>query len=357
MKIKLWVNKIYFIVRNKCADKRLIFADKIRLSVRQGRGYFPGQRDKMKSTRTSLALIFSFLLVVQLVVPEEKRPSKPRFSLKVTGGWGSRVPIGDVNDCLASFNNNEVFEFHRKYETGLVVGEIRPLDDRISHWEAELRFDLTSRISIGIATSAPFHAHNDGSVTYSLLGYAGPQVMTWTFRPEIKVSYPIRLSAYYTLPIIHRLSVSIGGGFGFYSARVSQFLRFDEIHPAGDLYWSNRDQEGKRNFALDFHGNMALEYFLTHRLALVVEYQQRHIKIGSLKGTWKWINNWSDSFEKKGTLYYFTEWDFFIGTRHASLEIFEEPPEYSIRSIEDLREAVLDLSGHSLRIGIRIMLF
>ena len=35
----------------------------------------------------------------------------------------------------------------------------------------------------------------------------------------------------------------------------------------------------------------------------------------------KYVNIYGDSFEKNGTLYYFTEWNYFIGTRHATLEI------------------------------------
>jgi hypothetical protein len=295
--------------------------------------------------------------LAQFVNSEEKRPSKPRFSLKLTGGWGSKIPIGDVNDCLASFNNNEVFEIHRKYETGQVVGEIKTLDDRISHWEAELRFDLTPRISLGIATSLPIRKRNESSVTYTILGWAGPQVMTWTFRPDIKISYPIRLSAYYTLPVINRLSISIGGGLGFYSAKISQSLKFDEVVPAGDIFWYTWNQEAERNLALGFHGNMVLQYSLTNRLALIAEFQTRRTKIGGFKGKLKSVNEHGDSFEKDGTLYYFTEWNYFIGTRHATLEIWPDTPNDPFRWIDDVRKASLDLSGYSIRLGINIRLF
>ena len=297
------------------------------------------------------------LLLIRPCQPEEKKPFWSRFSLKFTAGWGSRIPIGDVNDCLRSFNNNDIFEKHRKYGSGLVVGEIKTLDDRISHWEAELRFDLTRRISLGIATSAPIHKHNESSVTYTLWGWAGPQIITWTFRPEIKVSYPIRLSAYYTLPLIRGLSISIGGGMGFYPARVLQFVRFYQILPAGDIYWDNWDQKVRRNVALSFHGNVSLQYLLTNRIALIAEYQRRRIRITGLKGSLKVINNYGDGFEKNGTLYYFTEWNYFIGTRHASLEMGPEIYYWPYRWIEDAREAKLDLSGYSIRLGISIRLF
>jgi len=310
----------------------------------------------MKNSLKSLVLLFFLLLLVQFAFSEEKKPFKPRFSLKLTAGLGSALPIGDVNDCLESFNNNELFEAHREYETGQVIGEIKTLDTRVFHGEAELRFDLTPRISFGIATSTPIHKRNESSVTYTILGWAGPQIMTWTFRPEIKVSFPIRLSAYYTLPLIRRLSISIGGGLGFYSAKIEQFGRYYAIYPLGDTGWVNASQVAKRNFALGFHGNIILAYNFSNKLALITEFQYRQSKISGFKGTKKCENIHGDKSEESGTLYYFTEWNYFIGTRYANLEIFETPND-PFRWIDDVRKASLDLSGYSIRMGIKIRIF
>jgi len=284
---------------------------------------------------------------------EDKKPFWSRFSLKFTAGWGARIPIGDVNDSLNSFNYNKVFEFHREHETGRVVGEIKTLDDRISHWEAELRFDLTRRISLGIATSAPIHKLNESSVTYTILGWAGPQVMTWTFRPEIKVSYPIRLSAYYTLPIIRRLSISVGAGAGIYPARIRQFVNYEEIPPAGGYYWATLDSEARRRIALGFHGNVVFEFDFTNWLGLIAEYQHRSIQITGFKGTYRVKDGFVDN-ETRGTLYYFSMWNPFIGARHNNLEVWEGIPEYTDSDVHNPREAMLNLNGYSIRLGLRI---
>jgi hypothetical protein len=311
----------------------------------------------MKNALKLLALLIGFLQLAQFVYPEEKRPSTPRFSLKLMEGWGSNVPIGDVNDCLESFNNNTVFVNYRKDRPDQLVGEIKTLDNRTSHWEAELRFDLTPRIGFGIATADAFHTRNESSVTYTYIGYVGPQIMSYTFKPEIKVFYPMRLSLYYTIFSHPKINLSIGGGFGFYNARVSQFSRIDVTGPDGTTNWSEWRRDTKRNFSLGFHGNVVLEYYLTRRIALVAEFQKRYTRVSSLKGTVKSICSEGFHSEKSGTLYYFTEWELFIGARYASLDVFEKPPEGSITEIQDLRKAVLDLSGHSFRVGIRIRLF
>jgi len=307
--------------------------------------------------RPSVCSLFVLFLLANFVYSEENMLFKKRFSIKLAGGWGSNIPIGDVNDCLESFNNNEVFEIHRKYETGRVVGEIKTLDTRVFHGEAELRFDLTPRISFGIATSTPIHKRNESSVTYTILGWAGPQIMTWTFRPEIKVSYPIRLSGYYTLPLIPRLNISVGGGIGLYPSKILHVMRYDATYPAGGTGWYYASQVAKRHFALGFHGNIILEYFFSNRLALVTEFQPRYVKISGFKGTLKVTNYSGQSHQISGTLYYFTEWNHSIGARHATLEVSEKSPDAGSRYFEDVREAVLDLSGYSLRIGIRVGLF
>lgn len=309
----------------------------------------------MKNALRPLALLFCFLLLVQFVCPEEKRPFWSRFSLKVTGGWGSDIPIGDVNDCLESFNNNKVFDSLRKANSDRLVGEIKTLDNQTSHWEAELRFDLTPRISFGIATSAPFYTHNESSVTYTVVGWAGSQIMTWTFKPEIKFSYPIRLNAYYTFSFIPRLNISIGGGVGFYSAKISFPTRFEEILPSGSFYWANWSSEAKRNLSLGFHAAIVFEYKFWHRISLVAEYQQRSGKMSGLKGIYKGGDAHVSS-EKRGTLYYFTVWDHLVGARYATLEVFPGFPDVGYRWLEDVREARLDLSGYSIRIGIRLRL-
>jgi hypothetical protein len=297
------------------------------------------------------------LLLIKPLDAEEKKPLWSRFSLKVTAGLGSRIPIGDVNDVLKSFNDNEVFTALREANSDRIAGGLKPLDDRISHWEAELRFDLSPKIGFGIATSAPIHKQKESSVTYIIRGWAGDQIMTWTFKPEIRVSYPIKLSLYYTLPLMRHLNISVGGGVGLYSAKISQFRRYDAIYPLGDVGWVVSSEVVKNNFGLGFHGNIVLEYRLFERLALVTEFQARYAKISSFKGSLTATNEAGDSYEEAGTYYYFTEENIAFGARHATLEVADRPPEVSYRFIQGVREAVLNVSAYSLRIGIRVRVF
>ncbi len=93
-----------------------------------------------------------------------------------------------------------------------------------------------------------------------------------------------------------------------------------------------------------------MEYSLTKNLALVVEAQGRYARIKNLKGT---VQNGTNP--QGGSLYYFS-WTIEGAwiMPHHSLEIFEKPP-CAIFGKGD--KAILDLSGLSLRIGIKIKLF
>jgi hypothetical protein len=111
---------------------------------------------------------------------------------------------------------------------------------------------------------------------------------------------------------------------------------------------------------LGFHGGIGMEYSLTKNLGLVLEVQGRYVKIKNLKG---FIQSEDSHFigrisKRKGYLwsYKISEWDF---RSYYNLDISEEPPRGSIPeiSISEVRKAIIDLSGFSLRIGLRIRLF
>jgi hypothetical protein len=325
---------------------------------RQG-GYYLIGEDTMKNKAKSLIMLIFILLLVISVYAEEKKSFKPKFSLKFTTGWGSAFPIGDVNTCLESFNNNSVFMDYRKYKPAQLVGEIKTLDGKTSHWEAELGFNLTPRIGFGIATAGSFHTRNESSLTYTFVGAFGPQITTWTFKPEVKVSNPVRLSIYYTIFSHPKINFSVGGGFGFYLGKAAQTLEIYLIRPVGIPELTTYQWDAERNFSIGFHGNVVLEYYFTRRLALVAELQQTYVKIRGLKGILKKNSSFGFYFEESGTLYYFTEWDLLIieGARHACLTVWSHIYEGSVTERHDIRKAVLDLSGYSFRIGIRIRLF
>lgn len=307
----------------------------------------------MKNTIKSLSLLLCLLFLAHFVSAEEKKAFKSRFSLKIAAGFGSNLPIGDVNDCLDSVN--QAFEDWRRARPDLISGEINKLDDKMSQWEVELRFDLTRWIGIGIATSAAFDKKNESSVSLSRIGYQSLYTTTLTYKPHIK-SFPIRLNLYYSPLYISKASVFVSAGIGFYPTKISQYRYYSMKSPFGEG-WNSFDWEVSREFALGFHAGGGAEVQLLQRIALVLEFQYRHIKMSGLKGKMVITTNSGTQDEINGILYYYKEFDENIVAQYAKFEVHSEPPLIGVGFPTEVREAILDLSGYSIRIGIRIKLF
>lgn len=289
--------------------------------------------------------------------PGERENFKPRLSLKLTGG-PSYVTFGDINLSLGSVNNNEVFEYWREHDPDCVDGKIKKLNNWINDWEAELRIDITPKIGIGIATSGPIHKKNESSLTYTYKGSAGDQITAFTFRPEVKVSMPVKLNIYYAVPFNPKARIIFNAGIAYYSAKASEYRKLEEIYPSGNSEWIKRNWDTNPKYFFGFHLGYGMEYSLSRNLAFVVEAQGRYVRINDFKGNMQLEHIYAGIYyEGIGTLYYINFWDAGIGAGYTDVEVLEVSPDDIYLFKYPIRKAVLDLSGLSLRIGIRIKLF
>jgi hypothetical protein len=315
----------------------------------------------MRYKAKPLVIFIFLLLLIKSVYPEEKRPFKPGFSIKLMSGRGF-VAIGDVNKCIESVNNNEVFEYWRKHDPNSIAGEIKTLDNWVYDWEAEMRIDLSPRFSVGIAASAPFHRSNESSLSFALMEERDliPQITAMYYRPEIKLSIPVKLNFYCSLLHGTRFNAFLNAGVGYYPGKISEYNKFVITSPSsGYSWWLSDNWEVNGKFPFGFHGGFGLEYRLIKNLSLVIDFLGKYIRISNLKGRHEHKDSHGTYIEEKGTLYYFTMWQLGIGARYANLEVWEKPRDKGgvLRGEADIKKAVLDLSGFSLRVGVRINLF
>lgn len=295
-----------------------------------------------------------FLIFLAGIAYTKEGRYKPGFSIKLTYGT-NHYSWGDINKCLESFNNNELFEYMRSYFPELISGEIIKLDNFASDWEAELRIDIIRRFALSLAISETIIRKNESSLTYIDRHLIGDQISTWTYKPEVKVSMPVKLGIYYTLPLSSKINITFNAGIGYYSAKVSEYMRHEITFPSGETGWTVRDWETNPKRVCGFHGGIGLEYSLIKNFALVVEVQRRYVKLKDLRGIVQIEGKHSGGIhEEKGTLYYFNMWDVGIGTRYDDLWVWRRPPDFSIWDMRHIRKAVLDLTGYSFRVGIRM---
>jgi opacity protein-like surface antigen len=271
-----------------------------------------------------------------------------RFSLKLAGGARYAV-VGDLNEYLDSFN-----------QRADICGKVAELSNWASDWEVELMMRLSSRFSLGLASSGFFNKKNPSSIFF----YGGAVVDPETtksdsrieFIPEIEAAMPLGLNLYHSLYSGSRMNLLVNLGLGWYIGKMSDNYIASYFQSDGKIYFGTYYQSVENNFSLGFQGGLGLEYGFTDELALVVEVQGRFARIGSLKGKKCAMTNGGLS-EQTGTLYYY-KWAWFgTGPWYPRLSVSEPPPEGGIGSFKDVREARLDLSGFALRIGLRMRLF
>ena len=306
----------------------------------------------MRNTRKPLALLFCFFLFTQLVYPQQEEPFRRRLSFKLTGGGGFAL-IGSINRSLSLLNNNDTFKDLRENDPDSISGELKGLNNWPADWEIELRMDLSPKISIGIAASAPYHCRKESSLSFAIFEdeKRGPRIKTLLYRPEARVSIPIKLNLYYSRRYWKKPKLTLNAGIGYYPARLSQYSS-----SWIDTDWRSTYWEVKAKFPIGIHGGVSLEYPLLKNLFLVADIQARYIMLGNLQGRQEERGSDGTYYETNGTLYSFEFGDGSIPAYYDVLAIFETL-EKALEYAGRVRNATLDLTGVILRVGLRLPLF
>ena len=297
-----------------------------------------------------LSIILS-VLTCQIGVAQEKEQFKWNLSLKITGGL-RYITVGDINDHIESFDDymSSAIAFYEG-------GEMEGVGRFGSYLEAELRFGVSPRLSIGLGTGYISGSKKSDFQTVGLFPFSSttwtPYLLEFIIEPEIK-AIPLRLGVYYSLPLAARVNFLLHGGLGYYFAKgfLSKYNLIESLGeysiPEPPEIFISYDVSGN---GFGVHGGIGLEYKLMDSLFLVIEVQGRYAKIGNLKGTRTYWNTWNyDQRIEEGTLY--------IGTRDMTAEGYGAGcPDLAVSPLQNMKKAALDFSGFSSTVGFRIRLF
>jgi len=154
--------------------------------------------------------------------------------------------------------------------------------------------------------------------------------------PKITV-IPIRLGAFFTIPIHGSFSISLNGGPSLYLTRYSYAMETN-IRDITDVFQKATAR------SLGFHGGLGIAVDLTKRSVFFIEGQGRYAKISNFEGEERLRNTDNVYSEEKGKLYYFEDGTYFYLTIRN-----EEPSGY-----KTIKKATFNLSGISLRAGLII---
>lgn len=284
--------------------------------------------------------------------------SMPKWSLKLTGG-ASHLAVGHLNESLASISEILLSGGGGVYSTS----EVKRLNNWNIAWEVELNVHISRRIGIGIGVSNPLQLSNESNISINSW-YADPPgslVGSFVSRPDIRYRIPMTINVHYSLPIFSRTDILFSAGGGYYSGSMKEALDYT-ISDGSDTRWHRSNWESMSKSALGFHGGIGAEYSFSNRLAIVVDVQYRQAKIRNLQTTLNIDSNLlpeSFIYDEHGTLYLWV-WgeEGPLGLTSKEFYVWQgNPPEYGgVLFGHSMGKAILDLSGFSLKLGIRIRL-
>jgi hypothetical protein len=262
------------------------------------------------------------------------------FRLKLTGGYGT-MTAGDYN------------KFGEGLDSRLVIleglgaateGEFNKIN---LGFEYEAEFILSLSAGFGVGVGVGYIRRGKMTEINASLPLAGSAILS--IDPKI-TAIPVNLSAYYFTPGIVPLKLFVFGGVGYYFGKLTTALREDSSPPT---FWSEEESDLKdQGFGL--HGGVGLEYNIAPKIALFIEGRARYCNLKSWTGNGVYKD--SDGFTDTdlGTMWYFEELDQNYGSGEWFPGVTISDGEPTGSDIRNVRKFEVNLSGVSLRTGIRI---
>jgi hypothetical protein len=175
----------------------------------------------------------------------------------------------------------------------------------------------------------------------------GSVTTTHTHDTEIS-AIPLTASIYYFLPVSSKTKVSLSVGTGYYFTKL-----IDQYRLENDMgYWFTRSPNASSS-GLGFHGGLGLELSVSRGVAIILEGFGRHAKIKGFEGTEDVADSADLSVSTKGTLYQYQA-DRGYGWYPVVMLSGAAPSGDNVRNG---REAEVDFSGFTMRIGLKIKLY
>lgn len=264
-----------------------------------------------------------------------------KIDLRIHGGF-SRLAAGDVN--TGSSGLIEFYKLFAEYGDAVSEGGYEPLHGGYDVG-ADAVFPLGKRFGVGLGVGF-LRSAGEAEMTLTApdseaLVFDGGSVLS---------AFPIRLGLFYSLPLVGKLRLTANAGGAFYAG-----LRFkDRFHmEAGTQEITGTRTSLARN--LGFQGGLGLEYDVSERTGVFVEFQGRYARFknfGSVSVYLAPTEGGSDT--REGRLYLRSQTLSEDPPIAFNTWIYTDTPPTPNPPALVFREPKFDLSGFCLQAGFRI---
>ena len=263
------------------------------------------------------------------IEPETSREKKPKhFDLTLFAG-GNYTAGGDLNEGTLG-----LADFYSGILGISAKGDIKPVHYGFS-LGGEFSIPLTSRLSLGLAIES-FQSDKESLADFSQI----MQTHTIVTRPKLN-AVPVGITLTYSFIT----DLYINSGFFYYFAKCSYFYQIQEEEHMQE-WQGNASAQG-----LGFQGGLGFNRNIASHLSLVVELEGRYAKIDGFQGKDTFRDTSGQTLTEEGTLY-LIQAEVSEQQSYPLLFIRESKPREA--GVIEAREAQIDFSGVSLKIGLRI---
>ena len=271
--------------------------------------------------------------------PSAPQPSRPGidFSLKFHGGM-NYMRIGDINDALQGTT-----DYYKDLPNVDIEEELQPV-----HWGigfgGELIINFTPRVGIGLGGG---YIQVSEETVIDVIWEGSPYEDT--AHPKATI-IPLTFSVHLGLPMGNIMSFALNAGAGYYLGTIQWHYSWDSEFHDYEENW-----KAKSN-TIGFQGGLGLEFNFSRNLALVVEGFGRYAKIKNLQGDYTWKRDFfghEEGIIEEATLWY-SNWRSSDTGKEYPRIVFDDDVPTETTFQRNVREGEIDLTGYSVRLGIKI---
>jgi hypothetical protein len=262
------------------------------------------------------------------------------FVIKLGGGMGS-VSGGDLSAGIRGQNDYLAQQFQATSAFGIPKTGV--------DLAGELVIYPWPHFGFGIGASY-FQTAKQSSVSYSY----GDLHVQETINPLIR-AVPITLNLHWNVVLTDWLHLDVAGGVGLYSATLK--WDYQNTYTVGDINGSEHYTfSASKNSTLGYQGGLGLEYIVSSRVAVVLDFYGRAASITPFSNG-AWTDQWSGTDvppDASGNDHSFWYYDWDSGSQTFAQIAFQADQPTGDPSIKNARLGSIDLNGYTATIGIRL---